>query len=182
MDRIRCHWCNVKNPIYIRYHDEEWGVPQHDDRQLFEFLILETFQAGLSWETVLNKRQNFRAAFDGMDPNLVCLYTEEKVQFLLSESGIIRNRRKIEAAIQNARVFLEIQQQWGSFSAYIWHFTNGATVFESNRTHSELSDCISMDLKKRGMKSVGTTVVYSYLQAIGIIYSHSAECFLYRTS
>lgn len=182
MEHIRCHWCNLKNPVYIRYHDEEWGIPQHDDRQLFELLILETFQAGLSWETVLNKRDNFRRSFDEWDPKTICRYSGEKIQALMSEPGIIRNRRKIEATIQNARVFLEIQQQYGSFDAYIWHFTNGATIVETDRSCSELSDFISSDLKKLGMRFVGTTVVYSYLQAIGVIYSHGPECFLYRTT
>ena len=181
MERTRCHWCNVKNPVYIKYHDEEWGVPLHDDLQLFELLMLEIFQAGLSWETVLNKRENFRMAFDGWEPESICHYSDEKIQALLTEPGIIRNRRKIEAAIQNAQVFREIQQKFGSFDGYIWHFTNGTSICQTNRTNSELSDFISSDLRKRGMKFVGSTVIYSYLQAIGVIYSHGPECFLYGT-
>lgn len=183
MDRInqpRCRWCNLNNPVYIAYHDEEWGVPQYDDRKLFELLILEPFQAGLSWETVLNKRENFRLAFDGFDPEKVCRYGEDKIQSLLSDAGIIRNRRKIEAAVCNAEVFLRIQAEWGGFYRYIWHFTEGKTICEKNLTHSDLSDQISADLKKRGMKFIGTTVLYSYLQAIGVIYSHDRECFLYQ--
>lgn len=181
MPHTRCRWCNMNNPIYIEYHDSEWGIAQYDDQLLFELLVLETFQAGLSWETILNKRHNFRSAFDGFDPSLVQHYDCEKVQSLMENPGIIRNRRKIEAAITNARVFLEIQIEWGSFSTYIWHFTDGRTIFETGKTHSELSDAISKDLKRRGMKFVGTTVIYSYLQAIGILYSHDPSCYLFRT-
>ncbi len=181
MNRVRCRWCNMKNSIYIEYHDREWGVPLHDDRKLFELLVLESFQAGLSWETILNKRENFLKAFDGFDPNTVQNYGSEKIQSLMEDSGIIRNRRKIEAAIVNARVFLEIQKEWSSFNAYIWHFTDGSTLYEVDRVTSPLSDLISKDLKKRGMKFVGSTIIYSYLQAIGIIYSHEYACFLHRT-
>lgn len=180
MDQIRCRWCNLNNPRYISYHDEEWGRPQYDDRKLFEFLVLESFQAGLSWETILNKRENFRIAFDGFDPVVIRRYDEIKIQQLMENSGIIRNRRKIEAAIVNADVFLQIQEQWGSFSAYIWHFADGKTIFETGLTHSPLSDLVSRDLKKRGMKFVGSTIVYSYLQAIGIIHSHDEQCYLYQ--
>lgn len=176
----RCRWCNLNNPIYVAYHDKEWGTAQYDDRKLFELLVLEPFQAGLSWETILNKRENFRRAFDDFDPEKICQYDEEKILSLLSDSGIIRNRRKIEVTIQNATVFLRIQKEWGSFSAYIWHFTDGKVIYENDKTHSPLSDLISRDLKKRGMKFIGTTIVYSYLQAIGIIWSHDRECFLYQ--
>ena len=176
----RCSWCNLNNPLYVSYHDTQWCVPQHDDSIMFEFLVLESFQAGLSWETILNKRENFRKAFDGFDPERVRSYDEAKISALMADSGIIRNRRKIEAAIQNAGIFLQIQAQWGSFDAYIWHFTAGKTVYEAGETHSELSDIISKDLKKRGMVFVGTTIIYSYLQAIGILYSHDRECFLYK--
>ena len=176
----RCRWCNLKNPLYVAYHDEEWGVPQHDDRKLFELLLLEPFQAGLSWETILNKRENFRLAFDNFDPDLIRRYDEAKIQSLMADPGIIRNRRKIDAAIQNAEVFLKIQKEWGSFRAYIWHFTEGRTIYETDQTSSTLSDSVSADLKKRGMKFIGTTVVYSYLQAIGIINSHERECYLYH--
>lgn len=177
----RCRWCNLKNPLYITYHDQEWGRPLRDDRKLFEFLILESFQAGLSWETVLNKREHFRLAFDGFDPEVVCRYDAAKIERLMSDPGIIRNRRKIEATICNASAFLQIQKEWGSFSKYIWHFTNGQTVYESQLIHSPLSDRVSKDLIMRGMRFVGTTIVYAYLQAIGIIWSHDLECDLYMT-
>lgn len=180
MNRVRCRWCNAKNPIYIEYHDWEWGVPQHDDQTLFELLVLESFQSGLSWETILNKRENFRKAFDGFDPKMIQDYSSEKIQSLMGDCGIVRNRRKIEAAIMNARIFLEIKREWGSFSAYIWHFTKGTTIYETDCISSPLSDLISKDLKKRGMKFVGTTTIYSYLQAIGIIYSHERDCFLHQ--
>ena len=167
-----------ENERYIRYHDEEWGVPVHDDRKLFEMLILECFQAGLSWECVLNKRAAFREAFDGFDVEKVCAYNEEKLEALRNNSHIIRNRLKIQAAVTNAQVFHEIQKEYGSFSDYLWHWTDGRVIRETGKTSSELSDVISKDLKKRGMKFVGTTVVYAYLQAIGVIWSHEDECFL----
>lgn len=175
----RCRWCNPKNPLYVAYHDEEWGIPQHDDRKLFEFLVLESFQAGLSWETILNKREHFRAVLDGFDPEIVSLYDDEKIESLMSDPGIVRDRRKIEAAIINASVFLRIRQEWGSFADYIWHFTKGQTIHESGLTSSPLSDHVSKDLKRRGMRFVGTTIVYSYLQAIGILWSHDIDCDLY---
>ena len=175
----RCRWCNLKNPLYVAYHDAEWGRPVHDDRKLFEFLVLESFQAGLSWETILNKREHFHTVFDDFDPEVIRLYDEAKIEALMSDAGIVRNRRKIEAAISNASVFLQIQKEWGSFSNYIWHFTDGMTICESGLTASPLSDRISRDLKRRGMRFVGTTIVYSYLQAIGIIWSHDPECDLY---
>ena len=176
--KIRCRWANPKNERYIRYHDEEWGVPVHDDRKLFEMLILECFQAGLSWECVLNKRDAFREAFDGFDLEKVCAYDEEKLAALRNNPGIIRNRLKIRAALTNAQIFREIQKEYGSFADYLWHWTDGKVVCESGRTSSELSDRISRDLKKRGMKFVGTTIIYAYLQAVGVIYSHEAGCFL----
>lgn len=182
MNRVRCRWCNIKNPGYVAYHDEEWGIPQHDDQKLFELLVLESFQAGLSWETILNKRENFAMAFNHFDPHLIRLYGEEKIRALMADPGIIRNRRKIDAAIRNAGIFLEIQKEWGSFDAYIWHFTDHKTICEVDQTTSPLSDLISKDLKSRGMRFVGSTIVYSYLQAIGIIYSHDRSCFLYRQS
>lgn len=174
----RCAWVNPNNPLYIQYHDQEWGHPQHEDRMLFELLILEGFQAGLSWECVLNKRSHFRAVYDGFDPEKVSRYGEEKVRALLSDPGIIRNRLKVRASIANAKVFLAIQAEQGSFDRYIWGFTGGETVREDYtlRTTSPLSDQISKDLKKRGMKFVGSTVIYSYLQAIGVINGHSPEC------
>lgn len=177
----RCSWVNMKNPVYIDYHDNEWGIAQHDDRRLYELLILESFQAGLSWECILNKRNNFRAAFDNFDINLVCGYDGEKISRLLKDSGIIRNRLKINAAVGNSFIFREIQKQFGSFDRYIWSFTNFRTIYRdfNIESHSSLSDKISEDLKKRGMKFVGSTIIYSYLQAIGIINAHSNDCFLH---
>ena len=174
----RCHWANPKNEKYIRYHDEEWGVPVYDDTKLFEMLILECFQAGLSWECVLNKREAFRAAFDDFDLEKVCSYNEEKLEELKNNPLIIRNRLKIQAAVTNAKVFRDIQKEYGSFSEYLWHWTGGKVIYENTKTSSPLSDEISKDLKKRGMKFVGTTVVYSYLQAVGVINSHEEGCFL----
>jgi DNA-3-methyladenine glycosylase I len=169
----------LKNPIYVEYHDKEWGVPEYEDAKLYELLVLEPFQAGLSWETILNKRENFRQAFDGFNPEIIKDYGAEKIAALMENKGIIRNRRKIDATIGNAKAFLEIQKEWGSFSDYIWHFTNGQVIYEANVTSSPLSDEISKDLIRRGMRFVGTTIVYSYLQAIGVIYSHDEGCYLY---
>ena len=149
----------------------------HDDRKLFEMLILECFQAGLSWECVLNKRDAFRVAFDNFDPEKVSAYTEDKLEALRSNPGIIRNRLKIQAAVTNAQAFREIQKEYGSFLEYLWHWTEGSVIRETGKTSSELSDAISKDLKKHGMKFVGTTVVYAYLQAVGVIWSHEDECF-----
>lgn len=176
----RCGWCNLRNPLYVQYHDEEWGMPQRDDQKLFELLVLESFQAGLSWETILNKRESFRAAFSGFDPERVAAYGEEAVTALLGDKSIVRNRRKIAAAIANAGIFLEIQAEWGSFARYIWHFTDGQVVYETGKASSPLSDQVSADLKKRGMTFVGTTIVYAYLQAIGVIDSHDPGCFLHK--
>lgn len=181
MDAIcRCGWCNLRNPLYIDYHDKEWGVPLHDDRRLFELLVLESFQAGLAWETILNKREAFRSAFDGFAPEAVAAYGPEKTAALLEDRSIVRNRRKIAAAVQNARVFLAVQREWGSFSRYIWHFTDGRVVYETEKAGSPLSDRVSADLRRRGMTFVGTTIVYAYLQAIGVINSHDPGCFLHR--
>ena len=182
MDKTRCKWCNLKNPLYVKYHDEEWGQPVYDDKALFEFLVLEPFQAGLSWETILNKRENFRRAFDNFDPKVIMNYDENKILELMNDASIIRNRRKIDATIINAKAFLDIQKEWGTFSEYIWHFTEHQIICEFDKTKSDLSDIISKDLKKRGMKFVGTTIVYSFLQAIGIINSHEEGCFLYERS
>ena len=176
----RCHWCNLSNPLYVRYHDTEWGVPVHDDHKLFEMLLLESFQAGLSWECVLNKREAFRKAFNGFDVVAVAQYDEAKMQELAANKDIIRNRLKIKAAVSNARIFLDIQNECGSFDRYIWHFTNGNIIYEVGQTSSHLSDSVSKDLQRRGMKFVGTTIIYSYLQAIGIIYSHGEECFMHK--
>lgn len=178
----RCFWANPKNPLYIAYHDEEWGEPCHDERTLFEMLILEGFQAGLSWECVLNKREAFRKAFDNFDVQKVAAYDESKLNALTADAGIIRNKLKINASVVNAKAFIEIEKEFGSFDNYIWGFTKGEVVFEpcDLRTTSPLSDSISKDLKKRGMKFVGSTVVYSYLQAIGIINGHLEGCWKYK--
>lgn len=177
----RCAWTNLNNPLYVQYHDHEWGVPNHSDQALFELLILEGFQAGLSWECILNKREAFRIALDGFDIDAVSTYDEEKIAALMDDPAIVRNRRKTTASITNAQVFKDIQKEVGSFDAYIWHFTDGKTVNESHtlRTTSPLSDEISKDLKKRGMKFVGSTIIYSFLQAIGIINGHEEGCDLF---
>lgn len=174
----RCSWVNRKNPRSIEYHDTEWGVPQHDDRKLFEMLILECFQAGLTWECILNKRAAFRQAFDGFDAEKISRYDEKKCAQLLLDPGIVRNRLKIRACVTNARVFLDIQKEFGSFDAYIWGFTGGKVIWESCdlRPTSPLSNQISKDLKKWGMKFVGSTIIYAYLQAIGVLNGHTAEC------
>lgn len=176
--KTRCGWANPKNERYIRYHDDEWGVPVYDDSKLFEMLLLECFQAGLSWECVLNKREAFRMAFDNFDPDKVCSYDEAKLETLKNNPGIIRNSLKIQAAVTNARVFCQIQRECGTFSNYLWGWTGGNVIYERGKTSSPLSDAVSKDLKKRGMKFVGTTIIYSYLQAVGLIYSHDEECFL----
>ena len=178
----RCKWLNEKNEKYVYYHDHEWGVANYDDDYMFEFLILESFQAGLSWETILNKRENFRQAFDNFDYKKIANYDENKITELLNNSGIIRNKLKINAAIKNAKVFMEIQNEFNSFSNYIWSFTNNQVIKNTDdklKTRSELSDKISKDLIKRGMKFVGTTIIYSYLQAIGIINDHELDCDFY---
>lgn len=178
----RCKWLNEKNEKYVYYHDHEWGVANYDDDYMFEFLILESFQAGLSWETILNKRENFRQAFDNFDYKKIANYDENKITELLNNSGIIRNKLKINAAIKNAKVFMEIQNEFNSFSNYIWSFTNNKVIKNTDdklKTSSELSDKISKDLIKRGMKFVGTTIIYSYLQAIGIINDHELDCDFY---
>lgn len=176
---MRCRWCNESNPRYVEYHDKEWCVPKHDDRDLFELLVLESFQAGLSWECILNKRDAFRESFDHFKVCSVASYDDKKKEELASNPAIVRNRRKIIAAIENAKVFIEIQKEFGTFDNYIWGFTNGETIFVCNKTSSELSDTVSKDLKQRGMRFVGTTIVYSYLQAIGVLSSHEEGCFLH---
>ena len=180
--KIRCRWANPNNDVYLHYHDEEWGVPIRDDGKLFEMLILECFQAGLSWECVLNKREAFREAFDGFDLEKVCEYDETKIGELCQNPGIIRNRLKIRAAVNNARVFREIRQEYGSFSAYLWHWTEDKVIYENDKVSSPLSDKVSKDLQKRGMKFVGTVIIYSYMQAVGVIYSHEPGCFLEHVS
>ena len=180
-DKPRCKWCNLANPLYVRYHDEEWGVPCHDDRALYELLILESFQAGLSWETVLNKRERFREVYDGFDLDKVCAYGEEKLAQLMADKGIIRNKLKINASIKNSRIFREIRKEYGNFDKYIWGWTDGKVIYENapSVTKSPLSDAVSKALKKRGMTFVGTTIIYAYLQAIGVINAHGDECWLH---
>ena len=171
-----------KSEIYTKYHDEEWGIPKYDDRELFELLVLESFQAGLSWITVLKKREAFRIAFDNFDVKKVSNYGENKIEELLQNPQIIRSKGKINAAINNAKFFIEIQKEFGSFSNYIWNFTDGKVLKNtSGKTivSSPLSDKISKDLKKRGMKYVGTVIIYSYLQAIGVLDDHDKDCFKY---
>ena len=180
LERKRCKWANPKNKLYIKYHDEEWGILNLDDKYLFEMLILESFQAGLSWECVLNKREAFREAFDNFDLDLIINYSEDKINELLNNSNIIRNKLKINSAIINANIFRKIQNEYGSFSKYICIFVGDKIIYENDKVSSSLSDSISKDLKKRGMKFVGTTIIYSYLQAIGIICSHDEECYLYK--
>ena len=175
----RCFWVNMDNPLYVDYHDFEWGVPKYDDHELYELLILEMFQAGLSWETILNKRENFRKAFDNFDWNKIVDYDEDKINELMQDKGIIRNRKKIEATINNTKIFLNIQKEYGSFANFIWGFTdNKVIITDSKVVSNELSDTISKELRKRGMKFVGTVIIYSYLQAVGVINSHEDNCFL----
>lgn len=175
----RCSWAG-DDETYIRYHDEEWGVPTHDDRELFEMLVLESFQAGLSWITILKKRENFRKAFDNFDVEKVACYSDEKVEELRQDVGIIRHKGKITSAINNAKIFIEIQNEFGSFDNYIWGFTDGKIIKAEYLTESDLSKKISKDLKKRGMKFVGPTIIYSYLESIGIINNHEKNCFKFN--
>ena len=176
----RCKWCNLKNELYVKYHDEEWCKLNFDEQYLFEMLLLESFQAGLSWECVLNKREDFRKAFDDFDIDKIIKYDDEKIAELLSNEKIIRNKLKIKASINNAKIFKDIQKEYGSFHQYLKTFTKDKIVYEIGKTTSELSDNLSKDLQKRGMKFVGSTIIYSYLQAIGVIYSHDEGCFLYK--
>lgn len=176
----RCKWCNLHNPVYTTYHDQEWCVLNTDEQYLLEMLILESFQAGLSWECVLNKREAFRKAYDDFNLEKICAYDEEKVKELLENKDIIRNKLKILASITNAKLFRNIQQEFGSFYQYLLQFTKGKVIYEVDKTTNGLSDQISQDLKKRGMKFVGSTIIYSYLQAIGYIYSHEEGCYLYK--
>jgi len=178
----RCSW--AKTPLSISYHDEEWGVPLHDDDRLFEFLILEGAQAGLSWETILRKRDNYRAAFDGFNPAKVAKYNQQKIDALLSNDGIIRNRLKINSAVSNAIAFLEVQREFRSFDGYVWRFVNGKPLKrkpgEPIVARTEISDALSKDLIKRGFKFVGSTICYSFMQAVGMVNDHDASCFRYR--
>ncbi len=174
--RKRCAWCNLNNPKYVAYHDTEWGRPNFDDHHLYEMLILESFQAGLSWECVLNKRESFRLAYDNFDLEKVCAYDEEKVSALLQNKDIIRNKLKVKASIQNSKVFKALIGEYGSFYNYLRVFTGDRILFETGCTTNAVSDAISKDLKKRGMCFVGSTIIYSYLQAVGFINSHDEGC------
>jgi DNA-3-methyladenine glycosylase I len=180
---IRCSWAG--NELSIRYHDEEWGTPVHDDRTLFEFLILEGAQAGLSWETILKKRKNYRATFNNFDPARVARYDGKKVQSLLKNEGIVRNKLKIHSAIRNAKAFLQVQKEFGSFDRYIWGFTGGKPMVNRRRAHKHIpasvpeSDAMSKDLKKRGFNFVGTTICYAFMQATGMVNDHLVSCFRY---
>ena len=176
----RCKWCNLNNPLYVKYHDLEWGIPNFDDAYLLEMLILETFQAGLSWECVLNKRESFRIAYDYFNIDKIIKYDDKKILELLNNKNIIRNKLKIKASINNSKIFKSIQEEYGSFYNYLNSFTNNKIIYEINKTTNDLSNAISKDLIKRGMKFVGSTIIYSYLQAIGFIYSHDEECFMYK--
>lgn len=182
MELKRCRWADPNSELYIAYHDQEWGKPEHDDQKLFEMLILEGFQAGLSWITILKKREAFRKAFDNFEPTVVAAYESEKLETLMSDPGIVRNRRKIEATVQNAKVFLNIQKEFDSFDRYLWDFTDGQVILSTDdtvRASSELSDRISADLKRRGMKFVGTVIIYSFLQAVGVVNDHETGCWCY---
>jgi DNA-3-methyladenine glycosylase I len=181
----RCPWPAGKTKD-IKYHDEEWGVPVHNDQKLFEFMVLDGFQAGLSWSTILNKRENFREAFNHFNPNEVALYSEKKIEELLNNKGIIRNQLKIRSAVLNAQKFLEVQKEFGSFDAYIWQFTDGKTIVNTWQKLSQIpvntpeSDAMSKDLKKRGFKFVGTTICYAFMQAAGMVNDHLIHCFRYN--
>ena len=177
----RCGWVDLSKPDYIAYHDHEWGQAVHDDRVLFEFIVLESAQAGLSWYTILHKRDGYRRAFDDFDPNIIAQYDEQKIAELLQDEGIIRNRLKIRASVKNSRIFRDIQEEYGSFEKYIWGWTDGKVIYENDPavTTGPLSDAISQDLKKRGMTFVGSTIIYAYLQAIGVINAHSDDCWLH---
>ncbi|WP_411029022.1 DNA-3-methyladenine glycosylase I [Spongiimicrobium sp. 3-5] len=184
MEKHRCGWC-VGDELYESYHDLEWGVPVRDEQMLFEFLVLETFQAGLSWITILRKRENFRNAFDNFDYNKIATYNEPKIQELLQNAGIVRNKLKVRATVSNAQAFLVVQQEFGSFSKYIWGFVNSTPVknsllhYKDAPAKTELSDILSKDLKKRGFKFVGSTVVYALMQATGMVNDHEVNCFRY---
>lgn len=181
MKKQRCSWVNLNNPIYIKYHDEEWCKPKHNDKELYELLILESFQAGLSWECILNKREEFRKSYDNFDIDKIINYDDSKIKELLENEKIVRNKLKINASINNSKIFKKIQKEYGSFDKYIWSFTNNEVINEDfDVIKSELSDRISEDLKNRGMKFVGTIIIYSYLQAIGIINSHAKNCYCFN--
>jgi DNA-3-methyladenine glycosylase I len=181
----RCGWC-LSDPLYITYHDEEWGVPVHDDRKLFEFLILEGAQAGLSWLTILRKREGYRKAFADFDPEKVVRFTEKRVGKFLQDPSIIRNKLKVNSAISNAKAFLDVQEEFGSFDKYIWQFTDGKVITNSHKTLRDIqptskeSDAMSKDMKKRGFKFCGSTIMYAHMQATGMVNDHLTECFRYH--
>ena len=181
----RCTWAG-DDPLYVDYHDREWGVPVHDDRTLFEFLILEGAQAGLSWITILKKRENYRQAFDGFDPQRIARYRQARVETLLGNAGIVRNRLKVQSAMTNAKAFLAVQKEFGSFDRFIWRFVNGAPKINAWKTMAEVpastpeSDAMSKELKRRGFKFVGSTICYAYMQAVGMVNDHTVDCFRYR--
>jgi DNA-3-methyladenine glycosylase I len=182
---VRCEWAG-NDPLYVAYHDVEWGVPVHNDRLLFEFLVLEGAQAGLSWITILRKRENYRRAFDGFDPQVVARYDEGKVEALLADAGIIRNRLKVRSAVQNAQAFLRVQEEFGSFDAYIWQFVGGKPLINSWRRMEEIpaqtaeSAAMSKDLVRRGFRFVGPTICYAHMQATGMVNDHTVDCFRYE--
>lgn len=184
--RPRCAWAESGNERYVRYHDTEWGVPLHDDRKLFEFLILEGAQAGLSWATILNKRESYREAFESFDPGKVARFNPKKIESLLKNPGIVRNRLKVEAAVGNARRFLDIQQELGSFDRYMWQFVGGKPIQNRWKTMKEIpatspeSEALSKDLKKRGFRFVGSTIIYAHMQAVGMVNDHVVSCFRHR--
>lgn len=181
----RCGWCG-EDPLYVKYHDQEWGVPVHNDRKLFEFIVLEGAQAGLSWITVLRKRAAYRKAFDGFDFNKVAVYKPSKLGALMQDAGIIRNRLKLESAVRNANAFIQIRQEFGTFNHYIWEFVGGKQIQNRRKTlkdippRTELSDLISKDLKKRGFNFVGSTIIYAHMQATGMVNDHVVGCFRYK--
>jgi DNA-3-methyladenine glycosylase I len=181
----RCGW-STNDPLYIKYHDEEWGVPVHEDRKLFEMLILEGAQAGLSWITILKKRENYRKAFNKFDAKKIAKYDSQKVEELLQNEGIVRNKLKVAAAIQNAKCFLAVQKEFGSFDKYIWQFTGGKPLINRRKSLKEIpaitieSDAMSKDLKKRGFKFIGSTICYAFMQAVGIVNDHTVDCFRYK--
>lgn len=184
MVKKRCNW-GTNDPLYMAYHDEEWGVPLHDDRRLFEFLVLEGTQAGLSWLIILKKRENYRAALDGFDPRKIAEYDPNKIEELLKDAGIVRNRLKLEAAITNARAFLAVQREFGSFDTYIWQFVKGNPIRNGWKSVAEIpartdkSDAMSKDLKRRGFTFVGPTICYAFMQAVGMVNDHTVDCFRY---
>ena len=184
-EKIRCAWVNLKNPLYVTYHDTEWGVPQYDDYKLFEAIILDAAQAGLTWEMILNKRENYRAALDAFDFEIIAQYDELKIAELLNNPGIVRNKLKVRSTVTNAQAFIAIRKEFGSFSSYLWNFVEGKPILNQWKNinevpaKTELSDTISKDLKKRGFKFVGSTIVYAMIQAVGLVNDHTIDCFRY---